>query len=171
VALPGPKPKSPRLKIVEGNPGKRPIPTNTAATALPPTAPPEPDWADLFPAPRVKSSRNTRHVKLRNDARRAWREVVPQLDSVGVLARIDAVVLTEYAVCVARIRELERLLTRDGMTVETERGWVKHPAATIVGQYRGQLRFYVAELGLAPSSRGRLTVPGGPEDDPEDLLD
>ena len=33
MALPGPKPKPPHLKVIEGNPGKRPVPTDYARPA------------------------------------------------------------------------------------------------------------------------------------------
>jgi P27 family predicted phage terminase small subunit len=166
----GRKPKPPQLKVVEGNPGKRPIPD---APKPPPIAPREPDWA------RVLRGGDEQVLQARRDARTEWRRVVPVLDALGLLAQVDALVLTDYAVCWARLVQCERALSTQGLLVEVwqldkdgERLRVelrRNPHAILANQYRGQLRFHVGELGLGPSSRGRLAA-GAPEGDADDDL-
>jgi hypothetical protein len=73
-------------------------------------------------------------------------------------------------VCVARIDQCERRLSRDGLLLLGERGWQKNGASTVVGQYRQQLARYIGELGLSPSARGRITPPDG-DDDGEEIFD
>lgn len=155
----GQKPKPPHLKIVEGNPGKRPI---APGVQLPPVAPKAPAWSEYLPGPR--------QVQARKDAADFWRRTVPPLENFRVLASVDFAILTDAAICWARLRECERTLSERGLTRKSEYGISKDPAVTVATQYRAQLRFYIAELGLSPSSRGRLGSPGpAPNDADEDL--
>lgn len=166
MALPGPKPK-PHLQVLrEGNPGRRPI---KESLKLPPGAPPEPDWREWFGVTRGEEADENK--RCRADARAAWRLVVPQLDAQGILAKIDAGVLTDAAVCWARIRHCERDISRQGLTVWGARGQVANPAVTAAAKYRLQWKFYVAELGLSPSSRTRLDGPKGGADAEENPFD
>jgi P27 family predicted phage terminase small subunit len=153
---PGPKPKPPHLKLIEGNPGKRPI--NTAAPKPAPTAPKAPNWRRVLPG----DSADIDHV--RRDAAAEWKRVVPVLDGLGLLSIVDNTVLVDYCITWARILQCERQLSLEGLTKDTDRGPAKNPVTTIVGQYRSALRNYTAELGLGPSSRGRLAVPGSESD-------
>jgi len=99
-------------------------------------------------------------------ARREWRRVVPVLTISAGLGIVDLSILTDYCVCVARIDQCERDISRRGLLMEGERGWQKNGSTTIAGQYRQQLARYIGELGLSPSARGRLTPPeSGPDDD------
>lgn len=161
MSIPGPKPKPPALRLLEGNPGKRPVPTDTAATAVKLEAPPEPDWSELLPGRKAEAKR------LRRDAAAAWANTVPELERLGLLARVDEAVLVDYAVCRARILELERDLARNGMTLPVEKvgrdgasytDLIRNPASVSLPAYRNQLKAYIGELGLSPSARGRLTV-------------
>ena len=154
----GRKPKPTRLKVIEGNPGKRAIPEGVQA---PPAAPDEPDWKGVFPGTRKGIG------EVRQDARDEWRRIVPVLDGLGLLSTIDNSLLTDYCVCWSRLLECEREVATKGLTLIGERGARKNPAIEAAGQYRQQLRFYIGELGLSPSSRGRLQLPQieGPDDD------
>lgn len=153
---PGPRPMPTALKVLRGT-------TAAPAVGLPPSTPVEPRWSDRLPG---KDS-----VTVRADAARVWATVVPDLDRLGLLAQVDQVLVEDLCVCVARLRQCERALSREGLTRDTERGVVKNPAATIAAQYRTQLRAYIAELGLSPSARSRLHVePVDGLDDLERLL-
>lgn len=157
----GRAPKPPKLKVLEGNPGKRPIPEDYPEPQ--PAAPPEPYWPNLLPGEEAKP--------VRRDAREEWRRVVPVLDALGLLSLLDHSTLVDYCICWARLQECERQLSRDGLVRESERGLVRHAALIPANQYRTQLRFYVGELGLSPSSRGRLSVSAvGGESDDDDLF-
>jgi P27 family predicted phage terminase small subunit len=157
---PGPKPKPPHLKVIEGNPGKRPIPTNHPKPA--PAAPAAPNWNRLLPGPTA--------AQLRKDAAAEWKRVVPVLNNLGLLSVVDNAVLTDYCICWSRLLECERTLAIEGMVKDTDRGPAKHPLTTVAGQYRTALKTYVGELGLGPSSRGRLAVPGTESDNDVDLF-
>lgn len=157
----------PLLQVVrEGNPGKRPI---REGVQLPPAELVEPEWLEVWPAVRDKAQQVI-NKRAREVARREWRRVVPILRHTAGLGEVDAMILADYCVCVARIDECERDISRRGMLIEGERGWQKNGATTVAGQYRTQLRVYIGELGLSPSSRGRMSPPKG-EDDDEDPFD
>lgn len=118
MGTPGPAPK-PYLQVVrEGNPGKRPVEPGVVLLAA---ELPEPNWADTFP-----SIRGSEHLEVnrraREVARREWRRVVPVLKHSAGLAAIDAQVVHDYCVCVARIDQCERALSLDGLMMRDERG-------------------------------------------------
>jgi P27 family predicted phage terminase small subunit len=83
---------------------------------------------------------------------------------------VDVAALLDYCVCVARIDQCERDLSRNGLLRETERGFVKNPSTTIVSQYRAQYKIYLREFGLSPSARVSIKPPGDDDgdDDPFD---
>lgn len=159
--------KKPALQVVrEGNPGKRPV---KEGVRLPPAELAEPDWGETFPVVQDKAllavNRRAREV-----ARREWRRVVPVLKYTAGLAEVDAAALQDYCVCVARIDQCEREISRRGMLLEGERGWQKNGATTVVSQYRAQYKIYLREFGLSPSARVGITPPGD-DDDGDDVFD
>lgn len=166
MAVSGPKPK-PFLQVVrEGNPSKKQL---NEGVVLPPAELDEPDWLDTWPAVTDKAQQAVNR-RAREVARREWRRVVPVLRHTAGLGEVDATILADYCICVARIDECERDISRRGMLIEGERGWQKNGATTVAGQYRTQLKAYIGELGLSPSARGRMTPPKG-DDDGDDPFD
>lgn len=195
MTKPGPKPKPALTVVREGNPGKRPV---KVGAVVGPGGLIEPDWTDFFPVVRVPAAprkpgrdadedavsawklatrrrayaveRKAENDRLRAIARGEWDRIVPTLvKSVG-LAEVDQTVVQDYCLCVARIDQCERGLSRDGLLQLGERGWMKNGLTTIVGQYRTQLKTYIGELGLSPSSRTSIE-PGGGDDDDDDPFD
>jgi P27 family predicted phage terminase small subunit len=157
VAAPRPKPA---LTVVrEGNPGKRAVPDSLI---LPPGELPEPDWSDTFDGEEC--------ARARVIASREWARVVPMLKIAAGVSDVDATVLHDYCVCVARIDQCERALSSQGLMLQGERGWQKNGHTTIVGQYRQQLRAYIVELGLSPSARTKFPSKPGADDD-DDAFD
>lgn len=152
----------PTLQVVrEGNPGKRPI---KEGIKLPPAELLEPDWAETFEGVDAENSR------CRTVARREWHRVVPVLRFTAGLAEVDAAALQDYCVCVARIDQCERELSRNGLLQQGERGVMKNGATTIVGQYRAQYKIYLREFGLSPSARVSIKPPEGDDGD-DDAFD
>lgn len=115
-----PKPKPSAYKNLCGNPGKRainhsePMPTNGAPVC--------PDW-------------------MPEDGRHEWDRIVPELDRLGMLTKIDGAVLEGHC---ATYSEFVRGV-KSGEPLK----------ATLLGQ----MRIFCAELGLTPSSRSRLSAP------------
>lgn len=103
--------------------------------------------------------------RARDVARDEWRRVVPVLDSQGLLAQVDRMVLVDYVRVVARIDQCERDVSEHGVWVAGERGAVKNPSTTVLNQLRGQLKFYVGELGLTPVARDGLNPRSGDDEE------
>lgn len=164
--LPGPKPQPPLQLVRKGNPGKRPV---REGVKLPPSELVEPNWMETFPGV-VDPDQEGVNERCRIVAHREWARVVPVLKHTAGLAAVDATVVLDYCVCVARIDQCEREISERGLLWRGERGMQKNGATTIVGQYRQQLARYVGELGLSPSARGRLTPPEADPDD-DDIFD
>lgn len=154
MATPGRKPK-PTLQVVkEGNPGKRPV---RDSVTLPPSAVVEPDWSEL-------------EESVATEASMLWRKLAPTLvRSVGLVGE-QQVTLEEYVLAVARIRQGERAIAKQGMLVPGAMGgMVKNPWTTVLNNYRSHLRSLTGELGLSPASATRITRPeSSDEDDPFD---
>lgn len=157
--------KKPFLEVVrEGNPGHRPV---EPGLLLPPAQLEEPDWLETFPV--KKGDQFAENERLRFVASREWNRVVPVLKHTAGLAAVDAAALHEYCTVVARIDQCERALSTGGLLMQTDRGWVKNGAATIVSQYRATYKVLLREFGLSPSARRSLTpVEASDEADPFD---
>lgn len=150
MATPGRKPKPALAVVKEGNPGKRPI---KDSVVLPPSEVVEPDWSAL-------------EESVADEALALWRKLAPTLvRSVGLVGE-QQVVLEEYCLTVARIRQGERAIASDGMVVPGAMGGtVKNPWTTVLNQYRSHLRSLTGELGLSPASATRITRPESSDDD------
>src|SRR5512147_648310 len=92
--------KKPILQVIrEGNPSKKPIPETVI---LPPGELEEPDWNESFP-PAADPQLLAVNGRARFVARREWRRVAPVLEKSAGLADVDAEILRDYCICVARI--------------------------------------------------------------------
>src|SRR5687768_3708732 len=77
----GRKPKPTLLKILDGNPGKRPI--NESEPNAPDGVPDCPDWLD-------------------DEAKAEWARVIPELREMGLLSRADRPALAAYCTAWSR---------------------------------------------------------------------
>lgn len=156
--------KKPPLQVVrEGNPGKRPI---SEGVVTPPAVDLcEPDWHQTFAGSDPENDR------CRAVASAEWQRIVPVLRYTAGIGDVDTQVLRDYCICVARIDQGERELSRSGVLMQGERGWQKNGWTTVLGQYRSQLARYIGELGLSPSARGRIQPPENGGDDDGDVFD
>lgn len=149
----GPAPQPTKLKLLRGNPGRRPL--NTREPKPAPIVPRCPSWLD-------------------KEARREWRRIVPVLDKIGLLTQADMSTLAGYCQSYSRWQEAEADVTRRGVIITESRmnyDVTKPNPAIVVAQKERQLMMqFGARLGLSPSDRGRMTLPEV-EDDGDDLLD
>lgn len=148
----GPSPKPTALKIIQGNPGHRPL--NKREPKPAPVAPPCPDWLDA-------------------DAKREWKRVAPELEKLGLLTRVDMAALAGYCQSYATWRACQMVLAKQGMTFETATGYVtQRPEVSIGNKALDQVRAFCAQFGLTPSARARMTLPEqdhAEENDPFDV--
>lgn len=145
----GPAATPTAMKVMRGNPGKRPL--NNAE--------PQPD-ATMPHAP----------AHLTKEARAEWRRVARRLHNAGVLTYVDRGVLAVYCQAYGRLVEAERELGMTGAVVETTNGnLVQSPWVQIANRAMDQMVRAARELGMTPASRSSIKV-DAPEQSLADIL-
>src|SRR5690606_16722696 len=136
----GPPPKPTHLKLLAGNPGRKPLPPDE-------------------PQPEVAEPKCPAHLK--GEARREWKRIVPELLDLRVLSRVDRAALAAYCQAYARWVDAEEIIRREGLLVvyETKGGTLyqqQHPAVGIANEALRQMKGFLTEFGLTPASRTRV---------------
>lgn len=147
----GRRPKPTHLKLLQGNPGRRPL--NTSEPKPPAELPPVPDHlSDL--------------------AKQEWERTGLQLLKLGLLTSIDRSAFAAYCTVYARWVEAEVALRQTGPVVRSPSGYpMLNPYYTVANQCLSQMRAYLTEFGMSPSSRSRTSVGESQRNDPlEDFL-
>lgn len=155
----GPAPTPAKLKLLHGNPGKRPIANEPD---IPDGAPDPPDWEDVFPMPPGRNIGDPALADVarnRQEAAEMWEATVPILEAAYLIKPTDYAALVEYCVTWAKLRQAVRLVSQTSLLFTTERGAAKNPAVDVEKGYRRDLQMYMRELGLTPSARLRLSIP------------
>ena len=81
------------------------------------------------------------------EAQKEWRRVAPLL--ADRLTDSDYGMLESYCTAVGSIRELQVILNKEGLIVETENGPKPHPASRMQGLAMNQVRGLGEQLGLS----------------------
>jgi P27 family predicted phage terminase small subunit len=112
-----------------------------------PTPPPCPTWLD-------------------REARAEWRRIVPELERLGLLTRVDRAALTCYCQAWSELNDATRVLKRDGKYLHLgENGYLSpHPALAQQRAAWKTIKDFCALFGLDPSSRTGLHVPQAPRE-------
>ena len=149
--------------------GKRgPPPTPTALLRL------SGGWRGTYTnrnEPEPEKGRPRCPVWLDEYAKAVWKQLVPQLDAMGVLAKIDGHALTVLCQTWSRWRKAVEFIQENGETyaVKDEAGRVKYlkkfPQATVIDSSARTLNRFMQEFGLTPSARTRIEVPGQAQGD------
>lgn len=133
----GPPPKPTALRILEGNPSKRPLNPNEPK---PPVGIPDcPGHLDQF-------------------AKAEWKRIAPILDRLGLLTIVDGAALAAYCQTYSRWAKAEREIKKHGIVMETENGTVRRPEVSIAREALHQMRAFAMEFGLTPASRSRVSI-------------
>ena len=136
----GRKPKPTVLKILEGNPGRRPL--NKREPHAPAEVPECPEFLD-------------------DEARAEWFRMAAVLQGMGVLTPADRAALAAYCVAYSRWVTAEQQVKRLGTIVKSplKNFPMKSPYLTVADQALETMRKFMVEFGLTPSSRGRIRLP------------
>ena len=134
------------LRLLEGNPGKRPLPANEPKPS--PKAPKCPAW-------------------LPKEAKRKWKELAPKLGRLGLLTELDGEKLTalclHWSIMVAATKDV----TERGNLVPSARedgAMVKNPSLQILRDNSAAFDRFATGFGLDPVNRSRIVLPAGPEE-------
>lgn len=101
---------------------------------------------------------------LNNEAKAAWRQVVPILEGMGVLTKADGNALARYCRLWARWRKAEDFIDEHGLVypLKDDAGNVKcvqqWPQVSVAHRLALQLTRLEQEFGLTPSARARLQL-------------
>lgn len=134
----GRKPKPTAIKIMEGNPGKRPLNERE---------------------PEVAVDRPDAPFHLDDLAREEWDRTTTELLELGVLGRIDRASLAAYCVAWSRWVQAEQQVQDEGFVLTSkEGGQYQHPALAVANKAMEQMTKLAAEFGMTPSSRTRIKV-------------
>lgn len=137
----GRTPKPTHLKILEGNPGKRPL--NLDEPKPRPVTPTCPSW-------------------LTGEAKREWKRLVPELEALGLLTIVDRGALAVCCQSYGRMVEAEKFLQRaakTGFMFKTPSGYLQQlPQVSIAQKYAQQYRSFLGLFGLSPADRTRLST-------------
>ncbi len=135
----GRKPTPTTLRVLRGNPGRRPMSTDepmpTPQVDLTP-----PDWLD-------------------EEAHREWARVAPILQRLGVLTEIDLDALAAYCQTWSTWKAATQKIRQFGMVVKSTKDGdlpIISPYVKIAHNALTQLRTLAAEFGLTPSARARV---------------
>ena len=145
----GAKPKPAEIKLLEGNPGNRPIDPNRPQPAR-----------GLPPCP----------THLKGEARREWRRLGSRLERVGLVTEVDTAAFSAYCTAWARHVEAEKMLATEGAIVKAPSGYpIPNPWLAVTNKAMDQMKAFLVEFGMTPSSRNRVTAaPINDRSDPSD---
>ena len=151
MARDGPPPQPTALRILRGNPSKRPLPKNEAQPRN-----------GIPPCPR--------HIQ--GEARKEWRRTSRELAACGLLTSVDRAALAAYCQAWARWVQAEDVLRKAGVLVKTPNGMlVQSPILAVANRAMDQMRAFLVEFGMTPAARTRIQVQAPKEEgDPLDQL-
>lgn len=139
-------------KLLNGNPGKRPINKNEPKSE--PITKEPPAW---LPA----------------DARECWDDIFKLLSPLGYVLETDKHALAILAREMMMIRRGTAEIEKYGLTIETDRGPRQNPAVGVVNSATRSMLNILSHFGLTPASRTKIVAAASSEEKDafEDFLD
>jgi P27 family predicted phage terminase small subunit len=135
----GRRPKPTRLKVLTGNPGKRPL---NLGEPRPDAAIPECP-AELGPV-----------------ARKEWDRLVGELAVLRLLTNLDRAALAAYCGAYALWAEAMEAIQKYGTMVKSPSGYpIQSPYVAIANRQAEIMMRIAAEFGFTPASRSRISTP------------
>lgn len=136
----GRKPKPTRIKLLTGNPGKRPLNQNEPKPQIGPDMPSPPEHLD-------------------KEAQAEWYRLAPQLHRLGLLSNIDLTAFAAYCTAYSRWLDAEQAIREKGVLLRAPSGYpMISPYLAIANTALKQIRAFLTEFGMTPSSRSRINI-------------
>jgi P27 family predicted phage terminase small subunit len=135
----GRRPKPTRLKLLTGNPGKRPLNENEPRPeAAVPECPPE-----LGPV-----------------ARKEWDRLIGELSALRMLTHLDRAALAAYCGAYALWAEATEAIQKYGVMIKSPQGFpIQSPYLAIANRQAEIMMRIASEFGFTPASRSRISAP------------
>lgn len=135
----GRRPKPTRLKLLTGNPGKRPFNDREPE--------PEPSVPDCPP-------------ELGPVARREWDRLVGELGKLRILTNLDRAALASYCGAYALWAEAMEQIQKYGSMVKSPSGYPQQSPYLAIANRQAEIMMRIAsEFGFTPASRSRISSP------------
>lgn len=135
----GRRPKPTRLKVLTGNPGKRPLNADE---------------------PRPEVAVPGCPIELGPIARREWDRMVAQLAPLRILTQLDRAALASYCGAYAMWAEATEAIQKYGTMVKSPSGYpVQSPYVAIANRQTEIMMRIASEFGFTPASRSRISAP------------
>lgn len=140
----GPAAKPTKLKLLQGTHRPDRAPANEPAPET--QAPSCPSW-------------------LHAEAKREWRRLLPELETLGLVAVVDRAALAAYCQAYATWWRMERDLDEHGETQINSRSGLEsaRPQVGMRDRALAQMKAFLVEFGLTPAARSRVSVPEKPK--------
>lgn len=134
--MPGRRPKPTALSLIDGNPGKRPLPKNE---------------------PRPAAAKPNAPAHLSAEAKKHWRTIIKQLHAAKIMTRLDADALAIYCEAYTRWIDANEKVRTDGMVITSPNGVpVLNPHLSICNKAFDQMRSMLIEFGMTPAARTKV---------------
>ena len=144
------KPKPTNLKILQGNPSGRPLNTRE---------------------PKPKMGIPTPPDVLSKEALAEWDRLSPYLLRTGLITEADRAAFAAYCQAYGRWIEAERVVATQGECYTSDKGnIVQNPWLWVANRALEQMYKFLGEFGLTPSSRSKLSINPGTEDEMDEYL-
>lgn len=129
----GPKPKSPRLRILNGNASKRPVASDIEPASIP-----------------------AKPKEFSPDASREWDRITAELAERGRVTQLNLADLAAYCIAYARMLKAERNLKRQGEILKGARngGSYQNPWLAVAKRAAEQVAKFGSRLRLESSEGG-----------------
>lgn len=138
MGIRGPAPTPTRIKLIQGNPGKRKL--NDREPEPPAGAPECPEYLDAV-------------------ARGEWDRLVKILLAMRVLTEADYIALGNLCQSYSTMIDAQRKLSKAGILYKSQSGYIQQsPLLGIVNSQMTLINALVREFGLTPSSRTRVST-------------
>lgn len=163
----GRKAKPTALKLLQGNPGKRPINENE---------------------PKPKGKAPECPPQLDATARRIWNSTVKKLNTLGLITELDEALMANYCQSYSYWLQLTKDVKKEGQfkdvpILDKETGepvgyvdgkpiteTVKNPKVVEARLLLVHIRAVASEFGMSPSSRAKLSIEPPEEDEMKEFL-
>jgi P27 family predicted phage terminase small subunit len=134
----GPTPEPTAIRLVKGNPGRRPI-------------------RESEPKPTVKAPECPPHL---NDiAKGQWARLVPVLLSMRVLTEADEIALGNLCGAYATLIEAQNQMAKTGILYKTKSGHIQQsPLLSIINAQLNIVNSLLREFGMTPAARTRVAA-------------
>lgn len=135
----GRRPSPTRMKVLTGNPGKRPLNVDE----------PQPDPAVPECPPELSPV-----------ARREWDRLVGELTALRLLTNLDRAALAAYCGAYALWAEATEAIHKYGAMIKSPNGYpVQSPYLAIANRQAEIMMRIASEFGFTPASRSRIATP------------